>query len=159
MAINEQTKIEIRALRLQGYGYRKIAAEIGISRDLVRNYCKTNGLDGLGSSLINVPRCANCGKAIEVKPIGRRRKYCSDKCRHQWQEANPLMHEHSCIYCGKKFTSPAKLAKYCCHKCFERDRFWRKEDVQMVMEYIEKAEPVPNAPGWIKKLINGILDE
>ncbi len=27
---------------------------------------------------------------------------------------------------------------------------WRKEDIQMVLEYLEKEGPVPNAPGWIK---------
>jgi len=31
-----------------------------------------------------------------------------------------------------------------------------KEDIQMIMEYLENEEPVPNSPGWIKELINGI---
>lgn len=26
----------------------------------------------------------------------------------------------------------------------------------MIMQYLEKEEPVPNAPGWTKELINGI---
>ena len=38
----------IKALRIQGKGYRAIASELGLSRDIVRNYCKANGLNGYG---------------------------------------------------------------------------------------------------------------
>lgn len=38
----------IKALRIQGKGYKAIASALGLSRDIVRNYCKANGLDGYG---------------------------------------------------------------------------------------------------------------
>lgn len=37
---------QIRDLRLQGTGYRAIASVVDLSRDIVRNYCKSHGLDG-----------------------------------------------------------------------------------------------------------------
>lgn len=38
----------IKALRIEGNGYKAIASALGLSRDIVRNYCKANGLDGYG---------------------------------------------------------------------------------------------------------------
>lgn len=39
---------QIETLRLQGKGYKAIASAIGLSRDIVRNYCKANGMEGVG---------------------------------------------------------------------------------------------------------------
>ena len=41
---------EIEALRLQGKGYKAIASAVGLSRDIVRNYCKANGMEGFGEA-------------------------------------------------------------------------------------------------------------
>lgn len=41
---------EIKALRLQGKGYKAIASAVGLSRDIVRNYCKANGMEGFGEA-------------------------------------------------------------------------------------------------------------
>lgn len=38
----------IKTLRLEGKGYKAITSALGLSRDIVRNYCKANGLDGYG---------------------------------------------------------------------------------------------------------------
>ena len=45
-AMIEFQEKQIRDLRLQGTGYRAIASVVGLSRDIVRNYCKSHGLDG-----------------------------------------------------------------------------------------------------------------
>ena len=42
---------QIRELRLRGAGYKSIATMTGLTRDIVRNYCKSHGLDGLCSDL------------------------------------------------------------------------------------------------------------
>lgn len=39
---------QIRDLRLRGVGYKGIASVTGLTRDIVRNYCKSHGLNGLG---------------------------------------------------------------------------------------------------------------
>ena len=43
---------QIRELRLRGAGYKSIASAVGLSRDTVRNYCKSHGLDGYASALV-----------------------------------------------------------------------------------------------------------
>ena len=38
---------QIRKMRTQGIGYRAIASVVGLSRDIVRNYCRAHGMDML----------------------------------------------------------------------------------------------------------------
>lgn len=40
----------IRELRMQGKGYKAVASAVGLSRDIVRNYCKANGMEGYGEA-------------------------------------------------------------------------------------------------------------
>ena len=42
---------QIRELRVRGIGYRAIASTVGLSRDIVRNYCKKHGMDGFAEEL------------------------------------------------------------------------------------------------------------
>lgn len=42
---------QIKALRTQGEGYKAIASAVGLSRDIVRNYCKANGMEGHGNTV------------------------------------------------------------------------------------------------------------
>ena len=39
----------INRLRMEGKGYKAIATETGLSRDIVRNYCKKHNLSGYAS--------------------------------------------------------------------------------------------------------------
>lgn len=41
---------QIESLRIQGKGYKAIASAVGLSRDIVRNYCKANGMEGFGEA-------------------------------------------------------------------------------------------------------------
>ena len=46
----------IRELRMQGKGYKAVAFAVGLSRDIVRNYCKANGMEGYGEAAkLNMP--------------------------------------------------------------------------------------------------------
>lgn len=42
---------QIKELRTQGNGYKSIAFVVGLSRDIVRNYCKANGMEGYGEAV------------------------------------------------------------------------------------------------------------
>lgn len=44
--MNIQQKTEIAFLRSKGYGYTKIAQELGLSKNTVKSYCKRNNLSG-----------------------------------------------------------------------------------------------------------------
>lgn len=139
-----QTK-QIRELRMRGVGYKAIASVVGLSRDVVRNYCKSHGLEGYATELtVNMKEqmqqgkaCLCCGKDIEQPETGRKRKFCSDKCRREWWAAHPevvqkketAFYEKTCVYCGKTFTVYGnKNRKYCSHQCYVHDRFWREEE-------------------------------
>ncbi len=41
---------QIREMRMQGKGYKAVASAVGLSRDIVRNYCKANGMEGCGEA-------------------------------------------------------------------------------------------------------------
>lgn len=48
---------QIKELRMQGEGYKAIASAVGLSRDIVRNYCKANGMEGYGETVaLNMQR-------------------------------------------------------------------------------------------------------
>ena len=40
----------IKELRMQGKGYKVVASVVGLSRDIVRNYCRANGMEGYGEA-------------------------------------------------------------------------------------------------------------
>ncbi len=137
--------IQIRELRKKGVGYKAIGGIVGLSRDIVRNFCKAHGLDGY-ASVINKniledieqgKACLLCGKPIVQKFGVRPRKYCSDKCRRDWWKAHPeqikkketSLYTLICKKCGEEFISYGnKKRKYCSHNCYIKDRFWEDED-------------------------------
>lgn len=136
---------QIRELRMRGVGYRAIASVAGLSRDAVRNYCRSHGLDGFAAAvLLNKKEqiqqgkaCLNCSRPIEQPVTGRRRKFCKDACRREWWTAHPeavrkketAMYGSVCSYCSNPFTVYGnKTRKYCSHNCYVHDRFWREEE-------------------------------
>ena len=139
--MTEAEQNKITELRGMGLGYKAIAAKLGISRDMVRKFCKNNNLAGFAAAAkLNHAEmtaagnvCPNCGKAIEQKKVGRPKKFCSDKCRLHWWNSNFRSHSFSvniiCAECGRSFTSsPNAKRKYCSHECYIKSRFGGKED-------------------------------
>ena len=136
---------QIRDFRLRGAGYKAIATVTGLSRDIVRNYCKSHGLEGFAQELtINMKEqiangmaCKNCGRQLLQPHTGRRRRFCSDQCRHEWWTAHSAeihrsdsaIYHMTCAYCGQDFASYGnRNRKYCCHECYIRDRFGASAD-------------------------------
>lgn len=130
---------------MKGVGYRAIGSVLGLSRDVVRNYCKSRGLDGYGAATkLNIREqmqsgdaCAFCGKKNTQPATGRRKRFCSDTCRREWWKAHPeamnkkesAVYRMTCKHCGKEFESYGNQSrKYCCHDCYIKDRFWREEE-------------------------------
>ena len=145
--MTEQQAKQIVEMRLKGVGYKSIGTVVGLSRDIVRNYCKNHNLTGYTSALTkNVQMkmdsgeaCLYCGGLITKPKTGRPKKFCSEKCRREWWKMHPealkrnekAMYELVCGHCGKTFISYGnKNRKYCCHDCYIKDRFWRDEDYE-----------------------------
>ena len=139
----------IRELRRKGRGYRAIGSMTGLSRDIVRNYCKARGLVGYAPALtrnieerIKTGRaCILCGNEIEQPMTGRPRKFCTDSCRREWWKRHPdamnkreaAFYTLTCERCGAEFRSYGnRKRKYCCQECYVKDRFGRnkKDGVQ-----------------------------
>ncbi len=81
--MTEYQERQIRGLRMRGEGYKAIASATGLSRDIVRNYCKSHGLEGLASAFtMNMKEqidkglaCASCGRPLKQPRTGRRRRF------------------------------------------------------------------------------------
>lgn len=109
---------DIQSLRYLGYGYKKIAAILGLPENSVKSFCRRNPLDK------EQRFCVCCGKAIENVPHKREKKFCSDKCRFEWWNSHPelvnrkTMYDYTCKQCGKQFQSYNTKRKYCSRTCF-----------------------------------------
>ena len=131
---------QIRSFRMRGTGYKAIATATGLSRDVVRNYCKKHGLIGAGPVLtINMTElikrglaCRNCGAPLVRAHTGRPPRYCSAKCKTAWwgahsrelRETSPANYMITCAGCGREFTSYGnRNRKYCSHDCYVAHRF------------------------------------
>lgn len=139
----------IYALREKGMGYTSIGKEIGLSRDVVRNFCKSRGLAGYAGNNPNYKGkrmylkykdgkcCRLCGREISQPKTGRPRRFCGESCRRQWWKIHPelgkkqetAMYIFSCKHCGKEFAAYGnQKRKYCSHQCYIRERFWTPEE-------------------------------
>lgn len=136
---------QISEMRMKGVGYKSIASVVGLTRDIVRNYCKSHNLMGYASALTkNIQSkmdtgeaCLFCGGNLDHAKTGRPRKFCSEKCRREWWKAHPericrsevASYKKTCGHCGRAFISYGnRNRKYCCHECYIQERFWKEEE-------------------------------
>ena len=157
--MTEKQKERILKLRKAGMGYRKIATLIGSNRDSVRNYCKSQGVNGYGKQDGTRKKqsesgfCKVCGVELIQPPTGRRRLYCSTECRRIWQSGITRIYIHTCEYCHGEFESAASKQKFCSRECYIRDRFWREEDAGNIVERILHTDEQVLVPKWFKDRI------
>lgn len=157
--MTEEQRELIVKMRHVGYGYRRIADTVELSRDIVRNYCKKIGLDGRADDILKSSKyegnvCIRCGAPLVHPPTGRKRKYCALSCKRKWEAQHPKKeYAHQCKMCGKSFKSTTKNQKYCSHDCYIEDRFYKNEQMAYLIEQLKKGEKVEKTPQWIKDLL------
>lgn len=165
--MTEEQKQEAERLRRLGWGYRTIATALNVTRDQVRCYCRKIGLDDYRHGKITekpelpvtcgdgIITCKNCGAFLEQPVTGRRRKFCCERCRREWDNRNVVLkiYEHKCAYCGKTFKSKASRQRYCNRECYERDRFWREEDAEKIALCLKERKRPSVVPRWVLKLL------
>ncbi len=122
--MTDQQKEKIIQMREEGNGYGAIAKEVGLSKSTIGNFCK---------ALENPPSyCLECGKKLVHIEGHRRKKYCSDKCRHSYNRKFGknnvnVSYETECAYCHKKFKTYKSLKKkYCSWDCYLKGRYGGK---------------------------------
>ena len=131
---------QIEVLREQGIGYRNIATELGITRDAVRNYCRSHELAGdrtkkkAAEKKQDPEKCAWCGESFEQNERGRKKRFCSSECRLAWWNENRAslkkrassMRVCKCKGCGKDFIVYSTAERqYCSQDCYFEHRFNR----------------------------------
>lgn len=128
---NEQ-RILIDGLRLQGLGYKKISAQLGISENTVKSYLRRIKKDGTipAEETTEHHLCKCCGKPVEQHPGRKEKKFCSDTCRNRYWNSHLELVERKAIYhftcptCGKSFSAYGNAKrKYCSRACYLTDRF------------------------------------
>ena len=142
--MTDEQALQIRKLRAQGMGYRAIASTVNLSRDIVRNYCRSKGIGGfraeyemnLKDRMNDGRACAFCGAELMQPSTGRPRRFCSELCRRSYwrmhraelKKKETAIYTMECPYCHEVFESYGnKTRKYCCHEHYILDRFGPKE--------------------------------
>lgn len=123
--MTDSEKNTIRKLRNQGHGYKKIAAELGLSLNTVKAFCRraTNI-----ESNKNRTACEQCGIPVEQSPRRKHKRFCSEKCRQAWWSAHQSLIKRKstityfCKYCGAAFSSHKKGRIYCSRECYAKGR-------------------------------------
>lgn len=130
--MNQEQKNQVTKLRQEGYGYGKIARNLGLSKNIVSSWCRRTGLTGDTSKQdTSIPElCPVCGIVIIQTPGKRHKRFCSDKCRLAWWNSHPekihrkAFYSYTCSYCHKPFIAYGNChRKYCSHACYIADRF------------------------------------
>lgn len=118
----------IIALQYKGYGYKRIAAETGLSQNTVKSFCARHPVQIEELSDLNV-LCRNCRVPLEQTPHKRKRLFCSDACRMAWWNAHPervqrkAYYTLTCRHCGKQFESYGNAHRvFCSRDCYLRFR-------------------------------------
>ena len=121
MTTDEKNSVD--RLHLQGIGYRKIAAELGISQNTVKSYLKRNTKPRSKKEVSGV--CKQCGKSIEQRPHKRKKTFCSGSCRSRWWRENTNLSDRTaavikrCKGCSKEFVSyQCEKRSFCSRKCY-----------------------------------------
>lgn len=122
MTLEEKNKIY--QLKKEGYGYKKIANELGLSASSVQSFLKRNPMD-----LDLLGTCKRCGMTIQSIKGKKRKQFCSDRCRWDWwnshiKEVNKkAFYTLTCKHCGKEFSAYGNQKRvYCCHDCYIKDK-------------------------------------
>lgn len=129
--MTEKQKSRIKELKINGYGYKRIAKEMELTPACVKSYIRRNPLEETKKEAID--KCKNCDSLLVYIPGHRKKKFCNDKCRMAWWNSHLdkvkrfANHTEVCSECKKKFTAYGQRErKYCSRECYFRARFGGK---------------------------------
>lgn len=127
MTTSQKKRIEYMCGK--GESYAAIAADLGISTNTVKSYCRRNNLCVGCIAPKSDDTCKNCDKPLEHKPKAKKKRFCSDSCRLAWWKAHPeavnrrAVYNFICTTCGERFEAYGNAhRKYCSRACFGRAR-------------------------------------
>ena len=74
-------------MRSSGAGYQRIANTIGVSKDAVKKYCQRHGMRSETGAARSLQFCPNCGIRLVSLAGKKAKRFCSDRCRYSWWNA------------------------------------------------------------------------
>ena len=74
-----EIKDQIKQMRIEGKGYKKIAKELSLTPSAVRYACHKMSDEELLHG-----KCDNCGIKIKSIKGKKKKRFCSDRCRWDW---------------------------------------------------------------------------
>jgi endogenous inhibitor of DNA gyrase (YacG/DUF329 family) len=122
-------KERIEYLRGKNDSYAAIAADLGMSENTVKSYCRRNniGIAIKDEQPVTTSTCANCGCPLRHTRGSKQKRFCSDQCRMAWWKAHPeavnrrAVYHFVCPICGTEFESYGNARRrYCSRTCFGR---------------------------------------
>lgn len=115
-----EEKGKIIELKEKGHSYKEIADRLGLSKSTVSSVINRSKEKAIQN------KCACCGSPIKPSKTGRKRKYCSDKCRKMWWRnhgGHRINIEAECLCCGKPIVSHVRKGRrFCSQDCYQRFR-------------------------------------
>ncbi len=117
MTINQKLKID--QMRENGQSLQTISEELNLSLGTIKSYLSRK------SSAV---RCEYCRQTIHQTNHGKKKRFCSDRCRINWWrehcESSNKAIEKICPICKKAYFSyPSKKQIYCSKKCSGKARW------------------------------------
>ena len=86
--------------------------------------------------------CPTCGGLFPPNWVGRRKRFCSDQCRLEWNHKHPKIQNWKdtsrpviCPVCGKEFIATreyGRMRKYCSRACSNKARAQRRREECMI---------------------------
>ena len=130
LSMTETERSSILAFHRQGYGYKRISFETGISVNTIKSFLKRSGSSETDQPNANASSCLFCGAPVTQIMGRKQRKYCSDTCRNRWWSAHPELLKRtavihvSCPTCGSDFLAyKGAKRKFCSSACYIASRF------------------------------------
>lgn len=115
--MNQNQKLQIDALRENGYGYKRIADKLDISVNTVSSYCRRKAKN-------ESEKCPQCGKKLLHTPKHKKKRFCCDHCRMAWWNSHPYAVKRkptwqTCKQCGMVFDAHYNRSrKFCSRDCY-----------------------------------------
>ena len=128
-AMTNEQKQAICSMRESGVAIPAISAQLGLSINTIKSFCKRHGIYSSNQSHKNILFCLQCHTKISQPPHRKAKKFCSNKCRQLWWAENTALIprdsqiERICPVCKTPFLSyKSKNRIYCSRTCYGKSK-------------------------------------
>ena len=119
-------KDAILALRQQGRSYQKIAEQLILSPNTVKSVCRRCEAEAPAPETSTLDTCKDLRAPLPPSAAGRKRTFCSDKCRYAWWNRSRRKQPYrlTCYCCDRPFISYGnRKRKFCSRECYMLSRY------------------------------------